>query len=258
MSAVDERFGGRRALVTGASRGIGAACARGLLAAGADVVLVGRDRAALEQVAATAPDRAHVLVADLASASDTDEVAGMIGDLDVLVNAAGVATMKRSTKLVAADLDAHITVNVRAVLVLATAAGRGMVERGSGSIVTVTSVAGLGAAPYQAAYAASKAASDALTRTLAIEWAPHGVRVNSVAPGIVRTGMSALAWNERDIERRTATNIPMGRLGTAEEIATVVLFLAGDGASYVTGQTIVVDGGLLGSYDLTTGRNTTS
>jgi 2-deoxy-D-gluconate 3-dehydrogenase len=242
---------GRTALVTGASRGIGRALALGLAAAGADVALSARDVEALESVAkeaqalgrkaivlpadVTDPDACHQLVADA--------VAGL-GQLDVLVNNAGGSSyMGAFTDLRFSGWEKTMRLNVDSLVHLCQAAGRHMLERGSGSIINVASVAGLSATPLLAAYGASKAAVISLTKTLAHEWGTSGVRVNALCPGWTMTDLNRNLWDTADKGLAFVSNQPLKRWATVEEMVGPTVFLASDASSYVTGQALVVDGG---------------
>jgi len=245
---------GRTAIVTGASRGIGAAIALALDRAGARVALVARDRAALEAVAAGLHNEPLVVVADLA---DPDVPACLVADaedqlgaIDVLVNNAALAARAPTAELEAALVDRLYAVNVRAPLLLIAALVPGMVQRGRGAIINISSGSAVVGTPRRVAYAATKGAIDAATRSLAIELGPYGIRVNSVAPGVVDTDMwarnKAIPGVIEEIEALT----PLRRWATPEDIADVVAFLASDAARFVTGETICVDGGLARTTDL--------
>jgi NAD(P)-dependent dehydrogenase (short-subunit alcohol dehydrogenase family) len=245
---------GRTAVVTGASRGIGAAIAQALDRQGARVALVARSRDALDQAAAQLAHDPVVIDADLAEpeapAAIADRALDVLGRVDVLVNNAGVGVRTDSTELDRDTVDAILQLNVRNLLLLTTALLPSMVDHGRGSIVNISSVSGVVGTPRRAAYAASKGAVDALTRSLAMEFGPHGIRVNAVAPGAVVTAM----WERNrevpgviaQIEAQTA----LRRWGTPEDVADVVAFLASDAARYVTAQTIEVDGGMASTLDL--------
>jgi NAD(P)-dependent dehydrogenase (short-subunit alcohol dehydrogenase family) len=245
---------GRAAIVTGASRGIGAAIARALDRAGARVVLVARDLPALDAVAERLANDPVVLAADLADPAVPGRVVvearDRLGAIDVLVNNAAVAARAPTEELDAALVDRLYAVNVRAPLLLIAALVPGMVERGSGSIISISSGSAVVGTPRRAVYAATKGAIDAATRSLAIELGPHGIRVNSVAPGVVDTGMwarnKAIPGVIEEIEALT----PLRRWATPEDVADVVAFLASDAARFVTGETVCVDGGLARTTDL--------
>lgn len=242
---------GRSALVTGASRGIGRAVAVGLAAAGADVVLSGRDLAALEQtrqdVEATGR-RAVVLPADVtdpqACARLVEDAVAAFGHLDVLVNNAGGSSyMGAFTDLRFSGWEKTMRLNVDSIVHLSQAAGRHMVARGSGSVINVASTAGLKATPLLAAYGASKAAVISLTRTCASEWGASGVRVNALCPGWTRTDLNADLWGGTDGGHAFVAGQALQRWADVQEMVGPVVFLASDASSYMTGQVLVVDGG---------------
>jgi NAD(P)-dependent dehydrogenase (short-subunit alcohol dehydrogenase family) len=246
------RLDGRTALVTGASRGIGRQAALTLAAAGASVVLAARSKEDLAEVAAAArragaPD-AMVAVTDVL---DEEAVAAAVaaavegtGRLDVVVNVAGGQGF---TAYVAGTRtegwDKVLGLNLRSVFVACKAAMAHLPA--GGSIVNVASIAGLTASPGLAAYGAAKAGVIALTRTLAVEAAPNGVRVNCLAPGWVRTELTRRMWSDPETSRALVAQVPLGRWADVEELAGPLLLLASDAGSYITGATLVVDGGLL-------------
>ena len=238
---------GRNALVTGSSRGIGLAVAHALAAAGARVVLNSRDARAVRAAAEEVGKGAVGIAADLGSpegaAGLVDEALGALGSLDILVNNAGMAMPAESIELSAADWQRTIDVDLSAVFYCAQAAGRHMLVRGSGSIVNLSSVQAFTPLARRVAYAASKAGVIGVTKALAVEWAPR-VRVNAVAPGYVATQMvEELVQAGRVNADAVAARTPMRRMARPEEIAAAVLFLASDGAGYITGETLMVDGG---------------
>lgn len=245
---------GRRALVTGASRGIGAAIARALDTAGARVALTARDGAKLEAVAATLTNDPVVVSADLADpvapTTLAAEALAALGGLDILVNNAALAERLPTVDTDAELVDRLYAVNVRAPLLLTAALIPALASQRRGSVVNVSSVSGVVGTPKRAAYAATKGALDAMTRSLAIELGPAGIRVNSVAPGVVDTDMwtehKAIPGMVEHIEKQT----PLRRWTQPEDIADVVAFLAGGGARMITGDTLCADGGLARTLDL--------
>src|SRR2546421_749348 len=229
------------ALVTGATSGLGRAIAVQLARDGAEVIVHGRDAArGADTVAAIASTggRARFVAADLSNPVDLQRLVRETGDIDVLVNNAGISVFGATADLALDRFDALFASNVRAPYFLVAAFAPGMAARGSGSIINISSMVGrIGLAPA-VAYGATKGALDAMTRAWAAEFSPSGVRVNSVAPGPVYTD-GALP------ERTTAlgTTTPLGRAASAEEIAEVVALIASPRASYVTGAIIAADGG---------------
>ena len=236
----------RRALVTGASGGIGGAVASALHAQGATVALAGRNRAALEERASELGDRAHVLTADLADPGAADALVGAaadaMGGIDILVNNAGLARDGLFVRVKDEDWQTVLDVNLTAGFRLARAALRGMMRARWGRIVAITSIVGQTGNPGQANYAASKAGMTGMTKALAAEVAARNITVNCVAPGFIDTAMTQGLGDEQTA--RLAERIPAGRLGAPEDVAACVVFLASDEAAYVTGQTISVNGGM--------------
>ncbi len=237
---------GKTALVTGASGGIGSAVARALHARGATVGLSGTRREALETLAAELGTRAHVLPADLGSRESVEalvpsaEVA--MGQLDILVNNAGVTRDNLFMRMRDEEWDTVIRVNLEASFRLMRAAVKGMMRRRWGRIIAVTSIVGTTGNAGQGNYAASKAGLVGMSKSLAAEVASRGVTVNCVAPGFIETAMTAVL-TDKQREAILAT-VPMGRLGSGSEIASAVVYLASPEASYVTGQTLHVNGGM--------------
>ena len=257
MNAPTLPLAGRTAIVTGASRGIGAATARALAAAGSRVALVSRHAEDLAGVVAGAPGDHLAIAADLAEADEcervVEEALSAFGRVDILVNNAATAARLPITATPTAVIDRILAVNVRAPLVLVGAVVPHMADRGGGCIVNVTSVSGLVGTPRRAAYAASKGALDAATRSLAIELGGLGIRVNAVAPGVVDTAMWASNKKVPGVVEAVSSLTPLGRWAQPEDIADVIVFLASDGARFVTGETISVDGGMARTMDLYSG-----
>ncbi len=248
MSAND--FSGLHAVVTGASRGIGEAIVRRLDAGGARVALVARSGERLQEIASTLTNQPIVVVCDLSDTDAPDLIAGQIleafGGLDILVNNAAVERNQPATKVTAEAIDETLLVNLRQAFMLCSRFAKALFAS-QGAIVNISSTAATGAGGTQGAYAASKGGLNTLTKNLANEWASKGVRVNGVAPGLVDTEMWEATFErlgEGAVRDGFAKRVPMGRWGTADEIAEVACFLASRRASYVTGQTIRVDGGM--------------
>ena len=243
---------GKNALVTGASRGIGREIAKGLAEAGAQVALNGRDAKTLEEVRGeieASGGRAVVMSADV---TDRDAVFALVGSavdtmgsLDIVVNnAGGTAFMVPFGDLRFEGWTKVMRLNTESVVHVCQALAPHLLKQGSGSVINVASVAALGGTPGLSPYGASKAAVLSLTKSLAMEWAPAGVRVNALCPGWTATDLNRNLWENEQISAGMMATVPMGRWGRAEEMTGAAVFLASDAASYVTGQAIVVDGGL--------------
>jgi NAD(P)-dependent dehydrogenase (short-subunit alcohol dehydrogenase family) len=241
------RLDGRAALVGGASSGIGLACACALAEAGAAVTLVARNSGALESAAAdilAAGHQATALALDVADVAATAAAVAEAGPFDVLVNSAGLARHGPAAETSPGDFDAVMAVNLRGAFFLAQAVARGLIAAGrSGSLVTISSQMGHVGGVDRAVYCASKFAVEGFTKAMAIEWGPHGIRVNTVCPTFIRTPLTEptfanparLAWVEEKIKLR--------RTGTIEDIMGAVTYLASDASSLVTGTSLMVDGG---------------
>ena len=241
---------GRRAVVTGASKGIGLGIATGLVNAGASVI--GLQRSPLPpQLLRLAEERgseAHHVPVDLASETaiaDAVRSALSLGDVDILVNNAGTQIRHDAVEFPLADFDAVLNVNLRAVFQLCQAFAPAMLARGWGRIVNISSLLSFQGGYRVPAYAASKGAVGQLTKALSNEWAGRGVNVNAVAPGYIDTEMNEALVNDPDRNAQISVRIPAGRWGTGADLAGAVVFLASDAAAYVHGVVLPVDGGWL-------------
>lgn len=233
---------GRKALVTGASGGIGGAIARALHAQGCHVVLAGRRREALEELASALGERCEIQTGDIADAAAAESLVAAADPVDILINNAGITRDMLALRLKDVDWQVVLDTNLTAAFRLARAALKGMIKRRYGRIVNVTSIVGVTGNPGQANYAAAKAGLIGMSKALAQEVAARGVTVNCVAPGFIDTPMTR-ALDERQREALLG-RIPVARLGSSEDIGAGVVYLASTEAAYVTGQTLHVNGGM--------------
>jgi NAD(P)-dependent dehydrogenase (short-subunit alcohol dehydrogenase family) len=242
---------GKKAFVTGASRGIGQVMAVAFAQAGADVALVARGADGLAETAAgveAAGRRAFVIPADVTSHEQVADAVGTaidkLGYVDIVVNNAGGSNFMvdfRDLRLGGWDKIMQLNLN-SAVYVCHAFAGH-LLDRGRGSVINVASVAGVVSAPTMSPYGASKAGLISLSKTLAVEWGASGVRVNALCPGWTATALNRTLWEDPELGPARVANVPMARWGRAEEMAGPAVFLASDASSYMTGQVLVVDGG---------------
>lgn len=236
----------KRALVTGASGGIGGAIARALHAQGASVALSGTRVEALEAVASDLGNRAYVTPADLSSAEGAnkliEDAEQAMGGVDILINNAGLTRDQLAMRMKDEDWQTVLDVNLTAAFRLSRACLRGMMKARTGRIIGITSVVGATGNAGQTNYAASKAGMIGMSKSLAQEVASRGITVNCVAPGFIETAMTDVLSD--DIKTKLLSGIPAGRLGNVDDIAAACVYLASDEASYVTGQTLHVNGGM--------------
>ena len=240
---------GKIAVVTGASRGIGEASARALDAAGARVVLSGRTLSDLERVAGDLAHDPVILEADLSAPRSGTELAkrviDAVGGVDILVNNAGIPMRRTPDALTEEDFDLVFSINVRSLLMLTLGLGPGMIERGGGSVINISSIASLRGPLGRVAYAGTKGAVDAMTRALAADWGPQGIRVNGICPGLIATAI----WEDNrnnvpGLIEQLEEQIALKRWGYGDDVADVVLFFASDASRYMTGEVVAVDGGM--------------
>ena len=237
---------GKCALVTGASGGIGSAIARALHAQGATVALSGTRADALAALATELGDRAHATPANLGDAAAADQLAkdaeAAMGGLDILINNAGMTRDNLAMRMKDEDWQAVLDVNLTAAFRLSRAVMRGMMKKRWGRIIGITSVVGVTGNAGQVNYAASKAGMIGMSKSLAQEVASRGITVNCLAPGFIATPMTEALTEDQ--QAKINASIPAGRMGTADEIAAGVVYLASDESAYITGQTLHINGGM--------------
>lgn len=249
---------GKVALITGGSRGIGEATAIQMAKAGADIVVSSRKLPDLERVAAEVEKLGRKAMAVETHAARMDQIQNLVdtvvkkfGRIDILVNNAGTTIGASAMELEEKAWDSVMNLNLKGVFFLSQAAARIMKEKGSGNIINIASVNGYVANPMTCVYSIAKAALIMTTKSMALEWAPHNIRVNAIAPGYIETKLLNATWyflseEEKKIAKdQAAEGIPLGRIGDPKEIANAIIFLASQASSYVTGRTYIVDGGLL-------------
>ena len=243
------RFTGKVAVITGAGRGIGRACAERFLAEGAQVVLGDIDQAMVEATAAELGPNAEACLCDVSKKADIDALIAFaverFGRVDVMVNNAGIAIVRDYLEVSPEEFDKVIGVNLKGAFMGTQAAARQMIAQGDGGVIVNMSSINSGLAnPNLATYAISKGGMNQVTSTAAVSFAPHGIRVCGVGPGTIETEIIKGAFmNRAGGEEVVLSRTPIGRMGRPEEIASVVAFLASEDASYFTGETIYPDGG---------------
>jgi len=239
-------LGGKAALVTGASGGIGGAIARALHTQGATVTLSGTRADALVQLRASLGERAHVVAARMDDGADIDRLAkeaeAAMGKIDILVNNAGITRDNISVRMKDEEWEKVLQVNLTGTFRLTRAVMRGMMRRRFGRVISITSIVGVTGNPGQVNYAAAKAGLIGMSKSLAQELASRSITVNCLAPGFIATPMTDVLSDDQ--KKAILARVPADRLGTPEEIAAGVVFLASDEAAYVTGQTLHINGGM--------------
>jgi gluconate 5-dehydrogenase len=232
-------------LVSGASRGIGRAIAAGFAQRGANVIITGREAATLENTASEI--KATPIVCDVAKKDAIDRLVATalekFGHIDTLINVAGVNRRMLAEKLSEDDYDFILNINLKGPFLLSHAVGKAMLARGKGNQINVTSLNNDRPLKGVMPYAVSKAGLEQMTRALAMEWGPRGIRVNAIAPGFVLTDLTKKLWSQPKMQEWGKTNTPLVRLGQPEDMIGAAVFLASEASAWMTGQTLYVDGG---------------
>lgn len=237
-------------LVSGGTRGIGRAIAAGFAARGAQVIVTGREGPASAAAAAELAADGGRVHGEACDVSRRDEIAGLVervdarfGRIDTLVNVAGVNRRKPAETLTEDDYDYILDINLKGAFLLSQAVGQGMLQRGTGNQINITSLNNDRPLSWVLPYAVSKAGLGQMTKALALEWGPRGVRVNAIAPGFILTDLTRKLWSNPGMLDWGRFNTPQGRMGTPEDLVGAAIFLASPAAAFVTGQILYVDGG---------------
>lgn len=238
------------AIITGATGGLGHGIALAFAGAGADIVVSGRNREKLEELASEIGRLGRQGMAVPADLTVPDDVDGLVaatvekfGRVDILMNCPGLLILKPTIEYEVGDWEKMVKVNLESIFLACRAAGRVMVKQRYGKVISISSVRGLQGRPDDPAYGPCKAAVNHLMRTLAVEWAPYNITCNAIAPTFIRTELNAWQLDDAAFKQRVVSRIPMGRLGRIEDLFGTAIFLASDASSFVTGMTIYVDGG---------------
>jgi len=241
------RLDGRRALVAGASSGIGFAAAAALSEAGASVTMAARSAQRLDEAASVLTEdgrRVETMVIDIADVENAEKLIAANGPFDILVNSAGMARHTSATKTTPTDFDAVAGANFRGAYFLTRAVAQGLLEAGrTGSLINISSQMGVVGGIDRAVYAGTKHAVEGFTKSMAIEWGPHGIRVNTICPTFIRTPMSEQTFNDPQRREWIMSKIKLDRVAEVEDIMGAVIYLASDAAAMVTGTALIVDGG---------------
>lgn len=239
-------------LVSGGSRGIGKALAQGFAEHGAQVWISSRDEASLQAAAkeiSVGPHPVRWVTCDVTDPAQSQAAVAAImkehGRIDTLLNVAGVNIRKPSAAFSEENFDYVMNINLRGAFFMAQAAGREMLQAGRGSVINIDSLNSAGPLKNVAPYAMSKCGINAMTRTMAMEWGPRGVRVNGLAPGFILTDLTCKLWSLPTMQAWNTANCPLGRLGQPEDLIGAAIFLASGASTFMTGQTIYVDGGMI-------------
>lgn len=245
-SALDFRFDGKRAVVTGAGKGIGYDACIALAKAGAEVIAVTRTQADLDQLQAEVGDAIIPALVDISDVGATKKILEEAGDIDLVVNNAGIASLQPFLETTVEDFDQVMAINLRAALVVSQIAAKSMIDRDvRGSIVNVSSQASMVGLPEHASYCASKGALDQLSRVMAVELGPKGIRTNCVNPTVVLTAMGRLAWSDPEKANPMLARIPVGRFAETEDVVNAILYLLSEKSGMCNGVMLPIDGGFL-------------
>lgn len=248
----DELFSvaGQVVLLSGASRGIGRALAEGFARRGAKVIITGREAATLEKTAReidSAGKAVHPIVCDVSDAAAieklVDDVYARFGQVDTLVNVAGVNRRMPAEKLTEADYDFIVDINLKGPFLLSMAVGKRMLQRGQGNQINIVSLNNDRPLKGVLPYAVSKSGLEQMTRALALEWGPRGIRVNAIAPGFILTDLTQKLWSQPAMKEWGMANTPLKRMGIPDDLVGATIFLASAASAFMTGQVLYVDGG---------------
>ena len=242
------QLAGKRALITGGSRGLGFAMAKQFIAYGAEIIITGRNREQMEEACKALGEKCKGLIFDLQYISQIADFVSTAekehGAIDILINNAGIHLKKDALEVSDDEYEEVIRINQQAVFALSRECAKKMVARKKGVIIMISSMASQYGIPKVIAYTAAKSAVEGMTRGLAVELSPMGIRVNCIAPGFIETDMSAKALNnDKERKQKVLSRTPMGKLGKPEDVAHAAVYLASDAASYITGVILPVDGG---------------
>jgi NAD(P)-dependent dehydrogenase (short-subunit alcohol dehydrogenase family) len=241
----------RVTLVSGGSRGIGAAIAQGFAEHGARVIITGRDAETLSAAAKSMSSADNPVAFEVCDVADVNAVRNVVakvqedyGRIDTLINVAGVNRRKRVEEVTEDDYDFILDINLKGAFMMAQEVGRLMIARKSGNQINIGSLNNYAPLTGVAPYAISKGGMLFMTRSLALEWGCHGIRVNGLAPGFILTDLTRKLWSDPTMQAWAKTNTPLGRLGEVEDMIGTAIFLASDASAFLTGQTLFVDGGV--------------
>ncbi|MFC1885913.1 SDR family NAD(P)-dependent oxidoreductase [Thermodesulfobacteriota bacterium] len=245
---------GKTAIVTGGAKGIGKAISLGLAECGCKVVIASRTKEEIESLANDIEKKGGAAIPITTDLMETDKISGLVetvvndcGRIDILVNNAARSFLRPIMELREDGYDKVFITNVKAPFLLSREAAKVMKEQGGGRIINITTVGAVRGGSGMGVYHASKAALSMLTKCMAVEWAPYNINVNAVGPGLTKTAFSQPIWSNPEVEKHIAGRIPKGRIAEPEEIVGAVLFLCSEDSSFITGQSIYVDGGTLAS-----------